>query len=139
LATVTYQFRVPYLRRSNGSSFPGLLLELQNPSATRNAIEINAELDSGAEYSLFDGQLAVAIGLDLFVGKPFIFQLASGASLEARVLPVVVSHIDLGRFNLGARFSTATLRSNVLGRDFFNLVQIGFNEHRSEVYLSKSR
>jgi hypothetical protein len=39
-------------------------LELQNPSALRNAIEINAELDSGAEYSLFEGQLAAAIGLE---------------------------------------------------------------------------
>jgi hypothetical protein len=127
--------RVPYLLRVNGSSFPGLVLELANPSDVTSFIEISAELDSGAEYSLFEGRLARLIGLDLFDGEPFEFGLVNGASLEARILPVVVGHDELGRFNLRARFSTSPLRRNILGRDFFDLLMIGFDEHQSEVYL----
>jgi hypothetical protein len=58
-------------------------------------LETHAELDSGAEYSLFDGQLAVDIGLPL--------------------------------------------RRNILGRDFFDLLTVGFDEHHSEVYLGEPR
>ena len=94
-------------------------------------IEIRAQLDSGAEYSLFQGGLAVAIGLD----QLFVFNLANGAPLESRILSITLSHAELGRFNLLARFSTGPLRRNILGRDFFDLLQIGFDEHHSEVYL----
>jgi hypothetical protein len=102
-------------------------------------LETNAELDSGAEYSFFDGQLAVDIGMDLFDGKHFVFELATGISLDARILPVVLSHSELGRFSIQARFSTAPLRRNILGRDFFDLLPVGFDEHRSEVYLGAPR
>jgi hypothetical protein len=125
LTTVVYQLRVPYLRRFNGSLFPGLVVALQNRSTGEQTVEINAELDSGAEYSLFKGEWAVAIGLDLFGGTPFAFGLANGISLDSRILPVVLSHAELGRFELDARFSTGPLRSNILGRDFFDLLQVG--------------
>ena len=81
----------------------------------------------------------VDIGLDLFNGKPFAFELNNGVALHARILPVVISHQQLGRFNFDARFSTEPLRSNILGRDFFDLLQVGFDEHHSEVYLSTAR
>jgi len=81
-------------------------------------MEMNAELDSGAEYSLFQGHWARAIELDLFKGMPFTFGLANGFDLDARILPVAVSVGELGRFNLKARFSTGPLRRNILGRDF---------------------
>jgi hypothetical protein len=119
--------------------FPGLFVELQNPSNPAKSIQIPAELDSGAEYSLFEGKLAIAIGLDLFEGKPFAFELNNGISLDARVLPVVISHAELGRFELHARFSTGPIRRSILGRDFFDLLQVGFDEHHSEVYLSTAR
>jgi hypothetical protein len=118
--------------------YPGLIIELVNPS-TAKGIEISAELDSGAEYSLFEGRLAVILGFDLFGGKPFAFELANGVLIEARILPVTISHGELGRFSLRARFSTGPLRRNILGRDFFDLVRIGFDEHHSEVYLSALR
>jgi len=139
LPTVVYQFKIPYLRRLDGSLFPGLAVELENPRTGATTLEIDAELDSGAEYSLFQGTWALAIGLDLFAGTPFAFGLANGISLDARILPVVVSHAMLGRFHLLARFSTGPLRRNVLGRDFFDLLQVGFDEHHSEVFLGAPR
>jgi hypothetical protein len=139
LVSVIYQFRLSYLRRANGSLFPGLAVELQNPVTGAKTVEVRAELDSGAEYSLFEGELAVAIGLELFEGEPFAFQLANGGSIDARILPVIVSQEPLGKFGFDARFSTGPLRSNILGRDFFDLLRIGFDEHQSEVYLSARR
>jgi hypothetical protein len=139
LLTVVYQFRIPYLRRLDGSLFPGLAVELQNPLTGATTIEIDTELDSGAEYSLFQGQWARAIGLDLFDGTPFEFGLVNGALLDARILPVVISHRQLGRFDLRARFTTGPVRRNILGRDFFDLLQVGFDEHHTEVYLNVSR
>ena len=114
---------------------PALVIQLQNPSTGAKTLETHAELDSGAEYSLLDGQLAVDIGLDLFSGQHFAFELANGVSLDARILPVVLSHGELGQFRLQARFSTGPLRRNILGRDFFDLLPVGFDEHHSEVYL----
>ena len=136
MVTIAYQIAVSYLRRASGSLYPALFVELQNLSNPAKSIQIAAELDSGAEYSLFEGKLAIAIGLDLFGGKPFAFELNNGVALDARILPVAISHDDLGRLNLDARFSTGPLRRNILGRDFFDLLQVGFDEHHSEVYLS---
>ncbi len=110
-------------------------MDLQHPESLTSAIEILAELDSGAEYSLFQGSLATAIGLDLFGGERFAFDLANGAALGARILPIMLSHAELGRFGLHGRFSTGPLRMNILGRDFFDLLPVGFDEHHSEVYL----
>lgn len=115
------------------------MVELQNPVTGAKSLQLNAEFDSGAEYSLFDGQLTLDVGLDLFSGKPFLFELISGVSLDARVLPALISHRELGRFNLNLRFGTVPLRRNILGRDFFDLLQVGFDEHQSEVYLGPIR
>jgi hypothetical protein len=139
LGAILYQLRVPYLRRANGSMFPGLVAKLQNPGNSSASVEAVAELDSGAEYSLYDGLLASTIGLDLLNGKEFVFGLADGSSFSARILPVVIVEDSLGRFPLGLRFSIGPIRRNILGRDFFDLVQIGFREHHSEVYLTPSR
>ncbi len=113
------------------------MIELENPRTGSTTLEIDAELDSGAEYSLFQGSWALAIGLDLFDGVSFAFGLANGISLEARILPVVISHAELGCFHLLARFSTGPLRRNILGRDFFDLLTVGFDEHHSEVFLGR--
>jgi hypothetical protein len=118
---------------------PGLMMKLPNPSDLANSIEISAELDSDAEYSRFEGRPARLIGLNLFDVEPFEFGLVNGASLEARILPVVIRHNELRRFNLRVRFSTSPLRRNILGRDFFDLLKVGFNEHHSEVYLGAVR
>jgi hypothetical protein len=138
LVTIVYQIRAPYLRRAGGL-FPALFIGLHNPSHPAKSIEIPAELDSGAEYSLFEGKLAIAIGLDLFSGQPFAFSLNNGVGLDARILPITISHSELGRFNSPVRFSTGPLLSNILGRDFFDFLQIGFDEHHSELYLTATR
>jgi hypothetical protein len=41
-----------------------------------------------------------------------------------------------GDFNLEIGFTDRQIRRNLLGRDFFNLVQIGFREHQLQYYLN---
>jgi len=92
--------------------------------------DIIAYLDSGAQRSLFDGTLAMSIGLDLLAGHRLMFGSAVGFSIEGTIHPVRLSHPDLASFDLEIGFSTVPLRRNLLGRDFFNLVQIGFRERQ---------
>lgn len=60
---------------------------------------------------------------------------AAGFSIDTIVHPIRLSHPDLGDFNLEIGFSTVPLRRNLLGRDFFNLVQIGFRERQQVFYV----
>ena len=115
------------------------MVHLQNPTTGAATADFDAELDSGAEYSLFDGDLLATVGMDLFSGDRFVFSFANGVALDARIFQVVISHANLGSFNLLARFSTGPLRTNILGRDFFDLLQVGFDEHHSEIHLNVPR
>lgn len=136
MVAVDFSFEAPYLTSISGKSFPGLIVTLENAYDPSTPIEVRASLDSGAEYSLFDGQTAQAIGLDLISGAPFTFVTTGGATIDARILPVVVRHSDLAAFKMDLRFSTGKIRRDILGRDFFNLVQVGFRERHLRVYLS---
>ena len=63
------------------------------------------------------------------------FASAAGFSIEAIIHSVRLSHPELGDFNLEIAFSTVPLRRNLLGRDFFSLVQIGFRERQQIFYV----
>lgn len=138
MGAVVYQIRVPYLRHQNGRTYPGLVVQLENPNDPQNAVDLRAELDSGAEFSLFDGGLAQSIGLDLPNGTPFRFVTTNSSYIDARILRVVISEPYLGRFPMELRFSIGQIQRNLLGRDFFNLMQIGFRERHLEVFLTAS-
>jgi hypothetical protein len=107
-----------------------------NPHRSATGVEIEAYLDSGAQRSLFDGSIARMVGLDLLAGRRLQLATAAGTGLEAFVHAVGLSHPELGQFELEVGFSSGHVRRNLLGRDFFNLVQIGFRERHSLFYLS---
>ncbi|MGH7812840.1 MAG: hypothetical protein ACREQI_02395 [Candidatus Binataceae bacterium] len=135
MAAVVYRYRLPYVVE-DAQSFPGLNLALRNPADPSRFAYAQAVVDSGAEYSLFDGQIASAIGLDLLAGKRFGFETISGSPIESRIHPVILVHGELGEFKLDLRFSTGTIARNILGRDFFNLAQIGFRERQSLLMIT---
>jgi hypothetical protein len=58
-----------------------------------------------------------------------------GQELEGRVLPVRISHPDLGHFTIDLGFALWDAPRSLLGRDFLNLVQIGFRERQLEFYI----
>ena len=136
MPTVTYTYRFPYGYSSQGQPFPILPIQLLNPADTRRSVEVAAYLDSGTERSLFDGTLALALGIDLLHGRRITYFSAGGTGIDAFVLPVKIRHPELGQFDLEVGFSSITLARNLLGRDFFNLVQIGFREHHLLFYIT---
>ena len=135
MPTVTYPHEFPYRQSLAGGTFPILPVTIGAAHQLARSADVIAYLDSGAQRSLFDGTLAGAIGLDLLAGRRLTAASAAGFSIEAIVHPVRLSHPDLGEFNLEIAFSTVPLRRNLLGRDFFNLVQIGFRERQQIFYV----
>lgn len=135
--SVDYPFEFSYLYDDRGRPVPALPIQISNPKDSRKALHTDGYLDSGAERSLFDGKLCKALGFDLFGGPPLPYISAAGFSITGRVHPVVLFHPDLGKVHLEIGFSTGDISRNILGRDFFNLMHIGFQECRSTFYLAK--
>jgi hypothetical protein len=70
---VSYAHELEYLRDSvTGELFPGLWIVIRNLEDGRE-LELQAHLDSGAERSLFDGQVARALGLPIEGGERLYF------------------------------------------------------------------
>ena len=127
---VTYTHSFNYLvDEFSGKSLPGLRLSLTLHGTDFPKADIRAYLDTGAEFSLFDGALLVStLGMDLMAGPETGLSAASGVALAARIHRLELFHPDLGRFALDAAISTVPIRRNLLGRDFFRHLQMGFRE-----------
>ena len=134
--TVAYEFALPYRVGPFGGFFPILQMRLANPDHPSLSIDVDGYLDSGAESSLFDGLLLRALGFELGTGLARTYKGTSGPSLLARLHPVVLSHPAMGEFRLPAAFSEVPLRRNLLGRDFFNLAQIGFRVNQLTLLIT---
>lgn len=93
-------------------------------------------LDCGAERSLFSGTLAAPLGIDLLQGRRIAYFSAGGMRMDAFLHAVQIQHPELGQFDLEVGFSSVSLARNLLGRDFFNLVQLGFREHHLVFYVT---
>ena len=138
MISVDYRHEFGYLPAGRNRSFPGLPIQIRNPNVPDQAVEVPAHLDSGTECSLFGGWIARSIGLDLLDGPPRHYASTAGASIEARVHRVALIHHLLGTFPLEVGFSVSNIHRNLLGRDFFNLLQIGFRERHLAFYVTPS-
>lgn len=133
--SVRYSHRFNY-REVKNSSFPVLQFRVSNPQQSEMGVDIDAYLDSGAQYSLLNGWLATSLGLDLYSGAPRWYGTTAGRRIEGRVHQIRLSHPSLGSFELEVGLSTEEIRRDLLGRDFFNLVQIGFRERQLVYYVT---
>lgn len=136
LLTVSYSHQLHYLYGVAQERFPGLLLRIWNPANPGLALETDAHLDSGAERSLLDGWIGRAIGLNLLNGLRIPYQSTAGHTIEGRLHQVGLSHPDLGQFQLEVGFTMGPIARNLLGRDFFKLIQIGFREQYLAIYVT---
>src|SRR5438445_8977416 len=98
-------------------------------------IDVDAYLDSGTSTSFFNGSFFTALGGELINDRKKTFTSTAGIPLEAYLHRVRLTFPELGTFDLDIGFSNGPIIRNLLGRDFFNLVQIGFRERRLEYYL----
>jgi hypothetical protein len=135
MVAVSYDLELDYLRDSaRGSAFPGLWIVLGGREDRE--LEVMAHLDSGTETSLFDGRIGRAIGLDLSAGEILVFRSSTGAEIGASLHPVRVAQEKLGGYELTIAFGEQPITRNLLGRDFFNLFQIGFRERHLKIFFS---
>src|SRR5712691_4386166 len=138
MVTVEYVHALNYMYDEiMGRQFPKLLLTLVNPKNLDVAIETDAYLDTGAERSIFKADLARALDLvfDSGLRMPYGSIIPSGGGY-ARIHLVILSHPDLGEFPLDIGFAEGPHGRNLLGRDFFNLMQIGFRENQQIFYVT---
>jgi hypothetical protein len=136
MVDVSYSHELDYLRDSeSGKPFPGLWVVVCGPVNDRE-LEVQAHLDSGTEKSFLDGQIGKAIGLDPGDGEVLYYRSSTGAELVARLHRVRLAHEELGAHELMVGFSERRITRNLLGRDFFDLFQIGFREHHSKILFS---
>jgi hypothetical protein len=138
LVTVSYEYRFEYTHDPDGRRFPRLEVRVASPEKPAEAVDVWAYLDSGAERSLFNGWIGAALGIDILDGPTLVYETGSGAPLSATLHPVRLFHPDLGDFDLEVGMSSSEIPRNLLGRDFFDLVQIGFREHHLAFYLTPS-
>ena len=125
---VEYQHQTEYAFDREGKRFPRLDFRVSAISSAE-AIDVEAYLDSGCEYTLFNGWIGAALGLNLLSGDRRRFGSATGSVVEAAAHSVRLVHEELGAFDLDVAFSLVDLKRSLLGRDFFALAQIGFREH----------
>lgn len=116
--------------------FPILQLQVCDPDNSENKIDVDAYLDSGAERSLFNGFLIASLGHTLINDKIQRYDTTAGNFIEAYLHHVQLNLPGVGLFNLEIGFSNFVIRRNLLGRDFFNLTQIGFRENHLKYYLT---
>ncbi|MCP3958382.1 MAG: hypothetical protein GY719_11065 [bacterium] len=136
MTSVSYDFSFDYGYDADGALRPLLRLLVSNVAEPSNAVEIDAALDSGAERSLLNGRIGEALGIDVLRGPELSFSTMAGGLLPATLHRVRISHSDLGTFELELAFSTVEIQRNLLGRDFFDLVQIGFREHQLTFFVT---
>jgi hypothetical protein len=137
LPDVSYTHQLPYIVGDvDDKLFPGLVIQVRAPNADPEGFDIQAHLDTGAEYSLFDGGIAAALGIQLYGGEAVAFSPTAGPAIDARWHNIVMAHELLGEFPLRVAFSTAQIRRNILGRNFLDAIQIGFREHHLEFYVT---
>jgi len=129
VVTVKYDDQFAYRYLHPIGSVPALLFAVAALSGS-TWIDVTGCLDTGAGRSLFDGRLVAGLGIELLDGRALPFFTNSGALVESRVHAVQLNHESLGRFELEVPFSTSPISRNLLGRDFMNLVQVGFRERQ---------
>jgi len=138
VTTVSYAYDFAYGYDVNGTLCPLLRFVASNVEDPSKAGAVEAVLDVGAERSLFNGRIGVGLGLDVLSGPQITFATMAGGLLSATLHPVLISHAELGTFELEVGFSSGEIRRNLLGRDFFDLVQIGFREHHLAFFVTPS-
>ena len=135
MVRVDYQYSFNYRQLESGS-FPVLQVRITRQDDPELGVDADVYLDSGAERSLFNGQLLAALEIDLINDKPKPYGSTIGNSITGYLHDVRLTVPDVGDFSLEIGFSEVQITRNLLGRDFFNLVQIGFREHQLQYYLN---
>lgn len=106
---VSYDHAFEYAYDDFGNRVPRLMFRASNPEDSTVAVDVEAHLDSGAEKSLFNGEIGTTLGIDVLAGKRIAYQSAVGVQLTATIHPLRLVHDDLGVFDLEVGFTSVEL------------------------------
>jgi hypothetical protein len=133
--TVVYTNRFDYTHTPDGKTLILLPLQISSDIPPTKARDVDCYLDLIAYRSLFNGQIATLLGIDLSKGNSTTYKSTFGITIEATLHKVYLTHPVLGSFLLEVGFSKFPITRNLLSRDFFNLLQIGFREHDLRFFI----
>lgn len=126
--TITFDHELDYLDTSFGWA-PAFLVTMQNPAQRNRTCDTLGFVDTGAQRTLFDGELTQALGIDIFAGQKQDFSFTQGGSLSARQHEVVLAHPAFGSLRFTLCFSLGPIHRNLLGRDFLEHMQLGIRQY----------
>jgi hypothetical protein len=135
LVTVEYRHQVEY-SVFDGDFFPALLVRVTNPLSAL-AVDVDARVDSGAQMSIFSGDLCPGLEIDLLTGTKKVFATIGGAETDSRIHRVELAHSLIGTFAMDIAFSINPIFRNLLGRDFFDRLDLGFSQRNRVLYLGQ--
>ena len=136
MVTVEYTHEFDYGHTEKEGVCPVIAVSMSPPEMSSDeGVEVDAFLDSGASISLFNGSFLRGFDIDVMNDRGKVFTSTAGVPLTAYLHRVTLTLPELGTFNLDVAFSIDPIRRNLLGRDFFKLVQIGFRENQLKYFL----
>jgi hypothetical protein len=125
--SIQFEQSIPY-----DKGVPATYVRLIGPGGDE---EVLALFDTGSQYCLFNGSLALAIGISLMEGKPI--DLSSLGGTVRGYLHRIEIEIQGSRFAVDAVFSLNPIQRELLGRyTLFEQVTWGLRESRQEIYFS---
>jgi hypothetical protein len=125
-----FQMRYGYKPAERGVSVPVSL------SAGEETVRLFANVDTGAEYCLFERGFAEALLIELERGTPLDFSTVAG-KFRAYGHELTLATLGLEVRALVYFYEDPSIRRNVLGRNgWLNRVRLGLVDHDSLVYLS---
>lgn len=128
---VNFERTIPYRAIGNGL-LPAFFVSLIGPAGQEDALVI---LDTGAEYSVFNGSRAEALGLVLMEGRQQALS-SLGGQLTGYIHQVELE-IEGSRFLAEVVFTLNPIPRELLGRhSLFAQTAWGIRESRAEVYFS---
>lgn len=133
MVRVDYDLDFNYREYANQRG-PFLPITLIGPTGK---VDTLALVDSGAQGTLFQGQLASIIGVQLLEGGPEIFSGLGGGSVNARMHKISVE-INGYTIDVEAGFSMDPIARNLLGATFLEHVQFGVRKKHEKFFIATS-
>ena len=128
--TLAFHKRHAYKPSDRGVSVPVAL------RAGSQTVRLFANIDTGAEYCLFERGYAEALSLEVERGTPLDFSTVAG-TFHAYGHELTLAVLEVESHAFVYFFANPTIRRNVLGRNgWLNRVRLGVVDHDSLVYLS---
>jgi hypothetical protein len=131
VVTIDFDKAVGYRYSLSGKLAPIVAMRLSNEK--ENSVDVQAYVDTGAEFSLFRADYLNPLGLNLLDGDAEeVSTLVASFPIYRHI--VRISLFDELRFNLRVGFSDL-IRRDLLGRDILDKVHFAMREHHRQMFF----